>query len=213
MVKNAFDILKKYPVPLLAIPFAYSVLELGLMKLIGPDLAVNSVTTLFSKGLFSVGFVLVLYEAVRIMFVAGYLSMILVVVDGGDIDISSFKLFLTKKRLLNVLSLEAVVLPVFAAGLLLLVLPGIYWFVVTIMAYFMVVSSEDIGTFDAISRSITITKGFRLIIFGYSIAYTVILLLASMQSVVSIAVDTFLTPIFYLVLALLYRESTNKHAQ
>ncbi|MFH1223022.1 MAG: hypothetical protein V1647_01605 [Pseudomonadota bacterium] len=212
-VKTAFGILKGSLIPLLAIPFAYSVLEQGMMRLVGRDLSINSISGLFSGGFYSVGAVLILYELVRVIFITGYFGMILVVIDGGDINISSFKLFLTRRKLLNILALEAVVIPILAAGCLLLIVPGIYWFVITIMAYFMVIASEDTGTFEAIARSVEVTGGMRWTIFTYSFLYFLLILIASIQPVLSIIFETFFTPLFYIVLALLYRECVNKHVQ
>ena len=87
------------------------------------------------------------------------------------------------------------------------------WFVATIMAYFMVVESEDAGVLDSISRSISITKGFKLIILSYSVIYMLITLISSSIPIISVIVDTFATPMFYIILALIYKECMVKDAE
>ncbi|MCX6113273.1 MAG: hypothetical protein NTY22_08365 [Proteobacteria bacterium] len=205
-IKAAIEIVKKNYIPLMAIALAYSLLELGIMKVISPYMGSHSITSIFSGGVYIVIFALVIFELIRITFLTGFLPMVLAAVSGQEISISSFKGFLTKKRFFNVLILEIVVLPIFVAGLVLLIIPGVYWFVVTIVAYFIVVEHQEKGTLDSISASISSTKGYGWWIFLYICVFSMISFFASLIPVVSVITDTLLTPTLYVALALIYRE-------
>jgi uncharacterized membrane protein len=137
--------------------------------------------------------------------------MTLDAIKGRDVSVASFRAFLTRERFIRVLLLELVVIPIFIVGLVLLVIPGIYWFVITILAYFIVVGKNDVSTLDAISKSISAVKGYGWQIFLYVFIYSMISFFASLVPVLSVVTDTLLTPVLYVLLALIYRESLKKN--
>jgi hypothetical protein len=174
--------------------------QMSLGSLVGP----NFVRVIFS---------LLAFEVLRLIFITGFFPMILIALDGGDVSVSSFKLFMTKKRLLNMMVLEAIVLPVFVAGLVLLIVPGVIWFLVTVMSYYIVAGDENVNVLDSISKSIGITKGFRWLILGYVMVYFILAMISSLIPYFVVVFDTILMTFFYVVLALIYRECMNKNVQ
>lgn len=212
-IKQAWDIIKKNAAALLCIALAYSVLEYSLTKAMAPYFSEMSLGSLIGPNFLKVIFGMLGFEVLRLIFITGFFPMVLIALDGGDINVSSFKLFMTKKRFLNMLVLEAIVLPVFLAGLVLLVVPGVIWFLFTIMAYFIVAGSEKVNVLDAISKSIDITKGFRWLILGYVVIYFILAMISSMIPYLVIVFDTILITFFYVILALVYRECMDKNVQ
>ena len=212
-LKQAWGIIKQNPAALLGLALAYSVLEYSLTKSMAPHFAEMSLGSLLGPNFTTVLSGMLGFEVLRLIFVTGFFPMILIALDGGEISVSSFKLFMTKKRFLNMLVLEAIVLPVFFAGLVLLVIPGLIWFIVTIMAYFMVAGDEKVNVLDSIARSIDVTKGFRLIILGYVTVYFILSMISSMIPYFVVVLDTILMTFFYVLLALIYRECMNKNVQ
>ncbi len=210
-IKQAWDIIKRNPAPLLGITLAYSVIEFSLTKFMTPYFANISIGSFFGPNFFTILSGMLGYEVLRLIFITGFFPMVLIALDGGDINVSSFKLFMTKKRLINMLILDAVVLPVLFAGLILLIVPGVVWFIVSIMAYFIVAGDENVNILDSVSKSISVTKGFRWIIFAYLAIYFVLSMLFSMIPYLVVLLDTLLSALFYLVLALTYRECMSKN--
>lgn len=210
-IKQAWDIIKKNLAALLGLALAYSVLEYGLTKAMLPYFSQMSLGSLLGPNFLPVIFGMLGFEALRLIFITGFFPMVLIALDGGEISVSSFKLFMTKKRFLNMLILEAIVLPVFFAGLILLVVPGLIWFLVTVMAYFIVAGDENVNVLDSISRSIEVTKGFRWIILGYVAVYFVFAIISSMIPFFVVIFDTILITFFYVILALIYRECLSKN--
>jgi hypothetical protein len=210
-IKQAWDIIKHNPAPLLGITLAYSVLEFSLTKAMTPHFSTISLGSFFGPDFFTILLGVLGFEVLRLVFITGFFPMILIALDGGEISVSSFKLFMTRKRLLNMLILDAVVLPVFFAGLILLVVPGVVWFIMSIMAYFMVAGDENASILASVSKSLEITKGFRWIILGYLSIYFVLSMISSMIPYLVVLFDTLLSTLFYLVLALIYRECMNKN--
>ena len=211
-IKAAVEIVKKNYIPLMAIALAYSILDLGLMRMISPYMATHSITSIFSGGVYIVIVALIAFEFIRVMFLAGFLPMVLACVDGNKIDIASFKSFLTRKRFIRILTLEVIFVPIFIVGLMLLVIPGIYWFVVTILAYFLVSENQENGVLDSISGSISMTKGYGWWILLYVSVFGLVSFFASMVPAISVITDTLLTPTLYVALALIYRECYKKNA-
>jgi hypothetical protein len=210
-IKTAIKIVKKNYIPLMSIALAYSVLEMGIMKVISPYMGSHSIMSIFSGGVFTVIFALLFFELIRIIFLVGFLPMTVSAVQGKVVNIRSFRTFLTKERFTRMLLLELVVIPVFVVGLVLLVVPGVYWFVVTILAYFMVAEKKEMGPLDAISKSISAVKGYGWWILLYVFTYSMISFFASLVPVLSVITDTLLTPVLYVALALIYRESLKKN--
>jgi len=210
-IKQAWNIIKTNVAPLLSIVLAYSVLEYGLTKVMTPYFANLSLESFYGRDFLRILLGILGFEAMRLIFITGFLPMTLIALDGGEISVSSFKLFMTKKKLLNMLMLDAVVLPVFFAGLILLVVPGVVWFVFSIMAYFIIAGDENVGVLDAISKSISITKGFRWLILGYLVAYFILSMISSLIPVFVVVFDTIFGTFFYVILALIYRECMSKN--
>jgi uncharacterized membrane protein len=210
-IKQAWAIIRQNPAPLLGITLAYSVIEFSLTKVMTPHFSTISLGTFFGPDFFTILLGMLGFEVLRLIFITGFFPMVLIALDGGEISVSSFKLFMTKKRLMNMLILDAVVLPVLFAGLILLIVPGVIWFIVSIMAYFIVAGDENAGILDSVSKSITITKGFRWIILGYLTVYFLLSMISTMIPYFVVLLDTLLSALFYLVLALIYRECMNKN--
>ena len=205
-IKAAVEIVKNNYIPLMSIALAYSILDLGLMRMISPYMATHSITSIFSGGVYIVIVALIAFEILRVIFLAGFLPMVIDAAKGNKIAITSFKSFLTKKRFLRILVLELVFIPIFIAGLMLLIVPGIYWFVITILAYFIITERQEKGIFDSISKSISITKGYGWWILLYVCVFALVSFFASLVPVISVITDTLLTPTLYVALALMYRE-------
>ncbi len=212
-IKQAWGIIKKNAAALFCIALAYSVLEYGLTKAMTPYFSEMSLGSLIGPHFLKIIFGMLGFEVLRLIFITGFFPMVLVALDGGDINVSSFKLFMTKKRFLNMLILESIVLPVFLAGLVLLVIPGVIWFLFTVMAYFIVAGGEKVNVLDAIAKIIEITKGFRWLILGYVVIYFVLAMISSMIPYLVVVFDTILITFFYVILALIYRECMNKNVQ
>jgi len=210
-IKQAWGIIKQNPAPLLGITLAYSVLEFSLTKVMTPHFSNISLGSFFGSDFYTILLGVLGYEVLRLIFITGFFPMVLIALEGGEISVSSFKLFMTKKRLMNMLILDAIVLPILFAGLILLIVPGVIWFIVSIMAYFMVAGDENTNILDSISKSITITKGFRWPILGYLVVYFVLSMISSMIPYFVVIFDTLLSALFYLILALIYRECMNKN--
>ena len=204
--KQAWSIIKANPAPLLGLALAYSVLEYGLTKLMVPYFASFSLDSIMQGDFYTIFFGMLGFELIRLIFVTGFLPMILIALDGGEISVSSFKLFMTKKKLMNMLVLEAIILPILIAGVILLIVPGIVWFIFTVMAYFIVVGDDNVNILDSISKSIDVTKGSRWAIFGYLCIYFALSMIASMIPFFVIILDTVFVTFFYVILALIYRE-------
>ena len=210
MIKASIVIVKKNYIALLAIALAYSILEMGIMKIITPYMGSHSIMSIFSEGIYKVIGALFVFEIIRIIFLAGFIPMTIAAVRGQDINIGSFREFVTMKRFMNVLAMETIVIPIFIVGLVLLVIPGVYWFVITVLAYFIVTDKLETGTFEALSKSISITKGYAWLIVACVCTYTLISFFTSLIPVVSVVVDTMLTPLLYVILALIYKECEGK---
>ena len=212
-LKQAWKIIKQNPAAVLCIPLAYSVLEYSLTKYMTPYFSQMSLGSLLGPDFLKVIFGMLGFEVLRLIFITGFFPMVLIALDGGEVSVSSFKLFMTKKRFLNMLVLEAIVLPVFFAGLVLLVVPGVIWYLVTVMSYFMVAGNNNINVVDSISKSINVTKGFRWAILAYVMAFFILSMVSSMIPFFVVILDTVLVTFFYVVLALIYRECMNKNVQ
>lgn len=213
-IKKAFNTIIANPVPILGITLAFSVLEVSLFKMLTPYISTGSVSSLFSGGALGLALVLALYWMIRIIFLTGFIPMILssVFVSGKDviakkIPLQFFKQNLNKKNMLNMLSLELIVIPILMVGIILLVVPGVFWFIITAFSYFILVSSKDGSAFDAVSKSIELTKGVRLKILAYLAIYLLVSFFGSITPVViSILVETFIKAMLYVILALIYKE-------
>jgi uncharacterized membrane protein len=130
--------------------------------------------------------------------------MILASVFAGEKDSTTnkvplqfFKQNLNKKNIFNMLSLELIVVPILMVGIILLVVPGVFWFIITAFSYFILVSSKDGSAFDAVSKSIELTKGVRLKILAYLAIYSLVSFFGSITPVVvSMLVETFIKRCF-----------------
>ncbi|MEI6092945.1 MAG: hypothetical protein WCQ47_04595 [bacterium] len=205
-VKTAVDIVKKNCIPLMSIALAYSVIELGIMKILSPVMGTQSITGILNSGSSMMILALLGFEFARIIFLAGFIPMILLAVNGEKLSVISFKKFITKKKVQNILLLELVIIPIFVLGLVLLVVPGVYWFVITLISYFIISEKENAGVLDSISKSISMTKGYGWLIFVYIFIYTVVSFFASMLPVISVITDTLLVPVLYVLIAIIYKE-------
>jgi hypothetical protein len=218
-IKEAFNIIINNPVPLLGIALAFSVLELGLFKMLTPYISTGSLSGVFSSGALGLALVLVLYWLIRIIFLTGFIPMILASVFVSDKDavtkkipIQFFKQNLNKKNLFNMLGLELIVVPIMLVGIILLVVPGVFWFIITAFSYFILVSSKGSSGFDAVSKSIELTKGIRLKILAYLAIYAAISFLGSITPMIlSMLVETFIKAMLYVILALIYKERLEKN--
>jgi uncharacterized membrane protein len=212
-LKESLKYIKKYPAAILLIPLAYSVLEYGLMLNLRPsDLATSSISSILSEGFSQIGIYFIVFEILRIVFTAGYLSIILDVVNGKDINVSLFRTYMTRSRLKRVLLVELVVIPVFIAGMMLFILPGVFWFVITIFSYYIVLDRKDEGILNSISLSMTLTKGYRWGLFAVLLAYSLIYFISSVLPLVSVLIDAFITSVFSILIGLYYKESSTNNA-
>ena len=219
-IKNAYRVIANNPLPILGITLAFSVLEVSLFKMLAPYMSTGSVSSIFSGGALGLALILALYWVVRIVFLTGFVPMILASVFVNEKDLSTkkvpiqfFKQNLHRKNLFSMLSLELIVVPILLVGLILLVVPGIFWFIITAFSYFILVSGKDISCFDAVSKSIELTKGVRLKILAYLAIYAAVSFLGSITPVlVSMLLETFIKAMLYIILALIYKERLDKNA-
>ncbi|MBN1115062.1 MAG: hypothetical protein JXA66_06945 [Oligoflexia bacterium] len=210
MIKQAYEIIKRNPLPLLLIPLAYSIIEMNFMKLIAPYLATNSIATAFTAQASYIGFGLILFELVRVVFLAGFIPVIISNTGGDNPTLKTFRDNLTKNGLLRMLGLEAIVIPILIAGLMLLIVPGVIWFIFSIFSYFVLVNEKEISVLDCVGKGISKSAGYRMKILGYSVLFGIVSMIAQIVPVISIIVDTIATPFFYTILAMMFREANLK---
>jgi len=207
-LKQAWGVIKQNPASLLGLALAYSVLEYEfLTKPLLPYLSSSSFLSFFMAEYLklSIWFIFLL------LFLTGFLPMVLIAIDGGTIKVASFKPFITANRIFNMLALIAVWSPVFIAGSI-LAIGGIIWSGFTIMAFFLISGDERTGTLNAISKSISITKGYRLKIMFYLLFYSIFSFLALFTPpYLAVVIDAFVVAFLYVTLALIYRECMNKN--
>ena len=203
-LKEAVQDIKQNPTPFFAIALAYACIELFFLKMLGPTLGSTSVGALFTSA--SIGFGLIAYELARIVFITGFFKMLLLNKEGQKVNIVTFKISINSLSFKRMLMLEAVVMPIMIAGLMLLFVPGIFWYVIIIFAYFLVVDSNS-KIFDCITNSIELSKGYRLPILGYTAIYVIISFVGSLHSAMSLIFDTISSPLYYATLVVIYKTA------
>ncbi|MCL4360882.1 hypothetical protein M1446_00830 [Candidatus Dependentiae bacterium] len=76
----------------------------------------------------------------------------------------------------------------FALGLVLLVIPGIYWYITYVFGEFFIVD-KGADVFEAFTKSAKITSGLKLKLFGYFILLTILVSLLSLVPIVAILIE------------------------
>ena len=200
-VKKASHLIKKNWAPLLGLTLAYQAIDLGFMKVMGPVVSSGGLSSYYA-------FLFIVMWLVRVLFICGYVPMVVSCISGKKIMLSNYRSYLTRDRFLSFLFLDAIVMVVMIAGLLLLIVPGIYWAVVSSFSYFMVLSSDGpTDVIKTVTGSIEKTVGKRWQIFGYQAIYFVILFLAALHPLASLTVGVLATSLYWVILGLIFKES------
>ncbi len=199
--KKALVMIKDNWAPLLSIALAYQAVDLSFMKMVAPSVSVGEISFFYVL-------LFILMWLIRVLFLCGYLPMVMDCVKGKKISLADFAGNLTRPRYFSLLFIEAIVIIVMIAGMLLLIAPGIYWAVISSLAYFIVASSSGYSdVFKSITDSIELTKGKRWHILGYQVIYFSMLLLASLSPILSLTLGVFVTALYWIIMGLVYKES------
>lgn len=205
--KETIVLLKGNPIPFLAIAFAYSALEMGIMRHLMPMLATHSMKMELSVSFILFILEITLYEFLRLIFITGFFSMILLLVNSQTVTVSDFRTFITKKKVWRILLVEAIIIPIAIAGSLLLILPGIIWCVLTLFSYFLVLKRDDIGILDAVGRSVKMTAGVRTELFTVCMVYGIFSFIPLLfPFMLALVIDTLFVPVLYILIALMFKE-------
>lgn len=199
--KKAIQILKYNWAPLFGLALAYEAIDLSFMKIVAPAVSAGDINFFYVL-------LFILMWLIRVLFLCGFLPMILDCVKGKKVNLADFSKYLTAPRYVSMLFIEVIVVIVTIAGMLLLIAPGVYWAVISSLSYFIVASSSGYpDIFKSISDSIEMTKGRRWQIFGYQLIYFTLLLLASLNPILSLTVGVFVTALYWAVMGLVFKES------
>ena len=133
-VKKAFLVVKKNWAPLLGLALAYEAVDISFMKVVGPTISSGGLD------LFYVFLFIVMWQ-VRVLFLCGYVPMVMNSLAGKKIALADYKTYLTGRRFVSFLFLDAIVMLVTIAGMFLLIVPGIYWAIVSSLSFFILASS------------------------------------------------------------------------
>jgi hypothetical protein len=211
-LKEGMREFKKNPLPLLLMVLAYGVIELFFFESSLKDLMESAgstgsvVVALLKSPLIIIKFTI--YEVVRVVFLIGFISTMLLMVEGKRVGLMNFPKFITKKRFLRIVMLECVIVPIMFAGGMLLILPGLVWIALTVFSYFIILKKENTQILDSVTQSIAMTKGVRTELFTLCIAYSIFGLVALVLPVFYLVMDMFLTPLLGLVLTNMFKEKS-----
>jgi len=184
----------------------YSSISVYFMHLLTPYMAKTDIMSAFSVYFKEVGLIMILNELLRVSFLTIFIKIIINIIDGSKIEnfyhLFSFKTF--KKFIV----LDFFILIIAIAGMMMLIVPGVIWYILAIFSYYIVSNNNDTKILDAISKSITISKGFRLKIFGVLFIYLMFSLLAYIGYFVAVFIDILVIPVTYFYIGFLFKQAT-----
>ncbi len=200
-----------------------NLLKLNWATLLGVGLAYASIYLPFMKMIFMkmidpairwhIGFteilLCLLVWLVQVIFLSGYVPLVIDCVKGKKVSISKFGKYINLNNFISFLCLDAIVMAVILAGSLLL-LPGIYWAAISVFSYFIVgLRPLYKDTFKAITDSIDASKGVTWHIFGYQAIYAVLsLLLFLVHPIFFLTLGVILTAYYWITIGVLFKERT-----
>lgn len=209
-LKQAWVVIRANLVPLTCIALAYSFLDYSISNMMKPYFSNMSLATIRELDFL---LVIILSWLLRVFFLTGFLPMVLVALDGGNLNVASFALFLNRKRLFNMFKLELVVVPIMIAGFFLLFIPGFIWIILVSMSYFIMAGDPSSKVLDSVSNSLKITSGFRLTLAVCIFLYGVLSFLSSLVPYLPPLLNTIFVVFYYVLLSLIYRDCVAKHAR
>ncbi len=201
-LKVSTNLLKLNWATLLGVGLAYASIDLSFMKMMAP---------LVKRGDISFTYVLLflLMWLVRVIFLSGYVPLVIDCVKGKKVSISKFGKYINLNNFISFLCLDAIVMAVMVAGFILLLIPGIYWAAISVFSYFIVgLRPLYKDTFKAITDSIDASKGIRWHIFGYQAIYAALTLLCSVGTVLSLTLGVVLIAYYWVTIGVLFKERT-----
>jgi len=127
---------------------------------------------------------------------------------GKKIALADYKSYLTGSRFVSFLFLDAIIMLVTIAGMLLLIVPGIYWAIISSFSYFIIASSDGhADVFKSITDSINMTVGKKWQIFGYQAIYLALILVSALHPLISLTVGVLATSLYWVVIGLIFKEN------
>ena len=199
-LKKSFEVLKKNWPVLLGLTLAYQAIDISFMKLIGPGLSSGNISFFYAL-------MFLVMWLIRVAFLCGYVPLVTNCISGKKVKLSDYKEYVTKDRFISFMYLDAIVMVVLIAGMLLLIVPGIYWSVVSIFAYFILSSSgKSKDVLKSITDSINISSGKKWKIFGYQLLYFTAILLSALHPVVSLTLGVFVTSLYWVTIGTMFKE-------
>lgn len=195
---------KKNFVTIFFITFIYSLLNIFFMLKLTPYMAGTDIVSAFGTAFYNVGSIIILQELTRVVFMSVFLGIILNILGGGTPTLPDIKNFFSLALIGRMIILDFFIIIVAIGGMMLLIVPGIIWFVLVCFSYFLLVLNPKTPILEAIIKSISFTKGYRLKIFGLFIVYGFFSFIETINPYLSIIIDLIVIPGFYFFLGLMF---------
>lgn len=207
MIKRVFNLYKNNFIPIFIFTIIYSFINVYFMYKLSPYMAKTDIMSAFSTSFYDVGVIIIAQEILRIIFLVGFLGLILRALKADEVNIKTFFTFFNYQRVTKIIKLDLFVIIIAIAGMMLLVIPGVIWFTLVIFSYFIINGNPNIKILNAINISIVISKGYRLKIFFIILIYGVFSLFGTIGIYFSLIFDVIIIPFFYLSLAVLLSDA------
>ena len=195
---------KKNYFTIFLITFLYSLLNIFFMLKLTPYMAGTDIVSAFGTAFYNVGTIIIIQELVRVVFMSVFIGIILNILGGGTPTIKDYKSFFSFPLIGRLIILDFFVIIVAIGGMMLLIVPGIIWFVLVCFSYFLMVLNPKTPILEAIIKSISLTKGYRLNIFLLFMVYGFFSFIETINPYLSIIIDLVIIPGFYFFLGLMF---------
>lgn len=206
MFYKFFDYYKNNFLIIFFITFVYSLLNIFFMLRLTPYMAGTDILSAFGSAFYNVGTIIIIQELVRVIFISMFLGIVLNILSGNRPKISDIRTYFSFPLIKKMIVLDFFIIIVAIGGMMLLIIPGIIWFVLVCFSYFIMVMNPKTPVLEAVNKSVSLTKGYRLKIFFLFIVYGVFSFIETINPYLSVLIDVVVIPGFYFFLGLMFYE-------
>jgi hypothetical protein len=210
MFTKIVNLYKNNFLAIFSITFIYSSLSVFFMHSLTPYMAKTDILSAFSIYFYEVGLIMILNQLLRVVFISVFFKLILEIINGNPFKLNQVLSLFSLARFYKLLILEIFIITITIAGMMILIVPGVIWFILVIFSYFIIVDNSNLNILSAINSSIKLSKGFRLKIFLILLVYLIFSLLAYIGIAVAIIIDILIVPFVYFYIAILFKRAKNK---
>jgi len=204
MISKILNIYKNNFIVIFIPTFIYSIFSVSFMHLLTPYMAKTDIMSAFTVSFKEVGLIMILNELLRVLYLTFFIKIILELLNNNKVSLNTiFSFSLFKKFLL----LDLFILVIVIAGMMMLIVPGVIWYILAIFSYFVVAKDDNTKILEAISNSISLSKGFRLKIFVILFIYLIFSLLGYIGYVIAVLIDVIILPLVYFYIGILFNEA------